>query len=357
MKLTLPSFACSALWLVLCGALAAAEDRPATGKKVRGFEPIDQAVLELMDRIGCQSATVAVSKDGRVVYSRGFGWCDEARQKPVPPDALMRIASLSKAVTAAAVKNAARARLLSLDTRAFEYIAVKAPGGTVADPRVSRVTVAQLLDHTGGWDREASYDPMFRTKQVERELRLGHPATPADVIAYMLSQPLQFAPGEKAAYSNFGYCVLGRVLEKAYGKPYFDCVQQAVLKPLGIKDIRLGRGALEKRDAREVWYPVAEDAFPLDVMDAHGGLIASAPALCTFLGAYWVGGDRRAGGQGGDWTSFGSLPGTTAMARQRPDGVNVVVLLNGRREEHFKEDNDALKDRVDKAIDRIGKGR
>ncbi len=214
-----------------------------------------------------------------------------------------------------------------------------------------------MLEHKGGWDRDASFDPMFRTKQIEQELQLSHPATPLNVVQYMLTKPLQFTPGEKSVYSNFGYCVLGRVLEKVLKKPYGDCIQQSVCKPLGIKDVKLGHGSAARRDPREVWYPVAEGAFSLDVMDAHGGLIASAPALCRFLDAYWISGDPRLPGQRGDWAFFGSLPGTTALVRQREDGFNVAVLFNGRREKYANEDNDSLKQAIDRAIDKAREGK
>ncbi|MEK6259255.1 MAG: serine hydrolase domain-containing protein [Planctomycetota bacterium] len=342
------------VWFSLSCANVLAEIRPMSGKIVPGFEPIDKAVQEFMEKIGCQAATVAVSRDGQTVYSRGYGWSDQARKKPTPPDALMRIASVTKPITAAAVKNAIRAQQLSLDTKVFELIAAKISGGKTADPRFKRITVGQLLEHKGGWDAGASFDPMFRTKQIEQELRLRGPATPENVIKYMLNQPLQFTPGEKTVYSNFGYCILGRVLEKAMKKPYADCIQETICKPLGINDIRLGHGALIWRDPREVWYPVAENAVPIDVMDAPAGLIASAPALCQFLEAYWIGGDPRLQGQrGGNWTFFGSLPGTTALVRQREDGFSVAVLLNGRRDKHFKEDDPLLKQAIDEAIEKL----
>jgi len=340
------------LCLALC-ALAIAEDRPVSGKDVAGFEPVDRAVLEFMDRIGCQAGTVAVSEDGRLLYSRGYGHGDEAMTKPVAGDALMRIASVTKPITAAAVKNVIREKRLSLDTKAFELIAVKPPGGKVADSRIHDVTVGHLLEHRGGWDRQTAFDPMFRTEEIERTLKLRRPARPVHVVAYMLIQPLQFAPGEKSIYSNFGYCVLGRVLEKVMDRPYAACIRRSVCRPLGIDDIMLGHGDPNRRHAREVWYPVAEDAFSLEVMDAHGGLIASAPALCRFLDAYWISGDRRPVGQQADWIFFGSLPGTTAMVRQRPDGLNIAVLLNGRRDRHFNEDNDVLKKTIDAAIDKV----
>jgi CubicO group peptidase (beta-lactamase class C family) len=353
MNPTSRSFLSAALLCSSLGStLAMAEDRPITGKNAPAFAPIDLAVLKFMDTIGCQTATIAISEDGRLVYSRGYGWSDEHKTKPVPPDALMRIASVTKPITAAAIKNLVRSKQLALDAKAFELIEVNAPGGKVADPRVGNITVGQLLEHKGGWDRDAIFDPMFRTKQIEKELKLDHPATPVNVIEYMLTRPLQFTPGEKSVYSNFGYCVLGRVLEKTMKKPYSECIQQSICKPLGINDIKPGHGALTMRDAREVWYPVAEDAFSLEVLDANGGLIASAPALCQFLQVYWLTGDRRMPGERMNLTAFGSLPGTTAMVCQRPDGVNVAVLFNRRRDKQFNKDDDSLKQAMDEAIEK-----
>lgn len=336
--------------------IAGAQDRPVTGKKVADYEPIDHAVLEFMDKIGCTAATVAVSKEGKLLYSRGYGWKDQNRKMPTQPDALMRIASVTKPFTAAAIKNAIRAKELTYDAKAFELIGVKPPGGKVADPRLHTITVRHLLEHKGGWDRDIAFDPMFITGKIENTLRLNHPTRPVNVIEYMLTQPLQFEPGQKSVYSNFGYCVLGRVLEKVMKKSYAECIQESVLKPSGIKDIKLGFGALNRRDPREVWYPVRENSFSLDVMDAHGGLIASAPALCQFLDAYWISGEPRQSRRRETWLFFGSLPGTTSMVRQRSDGYNIAVLFNGRRDKTSKDDNDALKLSIDKAMDRISKG-
>src|SRR5262245_13291622 len=156
------------LFLLLGGGARAAErEVPVSGKKVPELEGVDQAILDFMKTIGCQSATVAISRDGQLLYSRGFGWLDKARKKPVPPTALMRIASISKPITAAAIRNSVRAGRLSLDTKAFPLIAVKAPNGKVADARINDITVAHLLDHKGGWDPKKTFDPMFRNKQIE----------------------------------------------------------------------------------------------------------------------------------------------------------------------------------------------
>lgn len=338
--------------LPVCGS-AFAEKPPVTGKAVAEFEPLDQVMLDFMSTIKCQAITAGVSKDGKLLYSRGFGWQDARKSLPTKPDALLRIASVTKSLTAAATKKLIREDKLTLDTRAFEFLKLTPPPGAKPDPRLGQITVAHLLEHKGGWDWTKSFDPMFRAKQVEQALKLRSPATATDMVLYMLGQPLQFDPGERSEYSNFGYCVLGRVIEKASGKSYAAYVQQEVCKPIGITDIKPAQSLLKDRDAREVSYPA--DGLVVEVMDAHGGFIASAPALCTFLDHYWINGEPRLEGGRGSWTFFGSLPGTTALVRQRMDGYNIAILCNGRRTDTYTDDNLQLKKLVDEAMDRVAK--
>lgn len=241
------------LALLLSITSTQAQTPPVTGKKAANYEPIDQAMQEFMTRIGAQAGSVAISKDGKLLFSHGYGWSDKAKSKPTQPEALFRIASVSKPITAAAIKNAIRAKELSFDTKAFEFIGIKPPvGREVADQRIYSITVRQLLNHRGGWDRDKAFDPVFAFRKIEQELHLGWPAGPRDVIGYMLTQPLQFEPGERSAYSNFGYIVLGRVLEKAMKKPFRECLEDSIFKPLKISDIKLGHSSSSKRDPREV---------------------------------------------------------------------------------------------------------
>lgn len=333
--------------LLFLAAPAFADDPPVTGKVVKGFGPVDQAARDFQKRIDCRALTVAVLWKGEVVYSRGFGWQDEGRTRPVPPDALMRIASVTKPITAAAVKALIRAKKLTPDTKVFDLLKLTPPPGVEPDARLKSITVQHLLDHKGGWDSEKSFDPMFKIKDVEKDLGLTTPAKPTDVVRWMLGKPLQADPGAREAYSNFGYAVLGRVIEKASGKPYFDYVRDTILKPAGAADMKLGKNT--GLDTREVWYPTT--TMNVEVMDAHGGLIASAPAVCKFMGRYVLTGEVRVG-PGQDTTFFGGLVGTTAMARQRPDGYSVTVLCNNRRNE-WKDDNAELKRAMDAALDAV----
>jgi CubicO group peptidase (beta-lactamase class C family) len=162
---------------------------------------------------------------------------------------------------------------------------------------------------------------------------------------------LQFDPGTQTVNSNFGYCVLGRVIEKATAKSYVNYVRDDILKPLGIEDIRGGRHFASDRDPREVWSPVKD--VPVELMDSFGGLVATAPALCKFFDHYWANGQPRQLGQDKQWFFFGSIPGTTAIIRQRPDGYNIAIICSVRKKEPLTEkDEGTLRGQIDEAIDK-----
>jgi CubicO group peptidase (beta-lactamase class C family) len=167
----------------------------------------------------------------------------------------------------------------------------------------------------------------------------------------MMGQPLQFDPGTEKAFSNVGYCMLGRVIEKATGKSYATYIKDDLFRPLGIADIRVGRHSADQHDPREVSYPVR--GVPIEMMDSFGGLVASAPALCKFLDVYWANGQPRQPGDDEQWTYFGNVVGTTAIVRQRPDGYNIAMIFAVRRKEPLTEKDDrALERQIDEAIDK-----
>lgn len=334
--------------------LGGLQHRATAEDKTKPFEhkpKLDAAVLDFMRLVDARAATVAVSRNGELLYSAGYGSKTQNEQTPVSPTTLFRIASVSKSITAAAIKTAIRQKKLSLDTKVFDLLEMSQHHGEPADPRMKNITVEHLLKHKGGWDRGSGFDPMFQGVRILQTAQPKKALTPNDVLAYMWQQSLQFTPGEKSVYSNFGYCVLGRVLEKAYDKSYMECVRQLVLKPHDISEIHVGTSDSSNRPASEVEYPINDNRFLLDVMDAHGGLIASAPALCRFLDAHWISGEPRKPGPTYTYTFFGSLPGTSAMARQRGDGINIAVLINGRRDNHIHDDLDILKKSVDRVFD------
>lgn len=346
-------------------------------------QPFDELLSAFVAETGVRGAALAVTKGSRLVYARGCGLADRDRNIPVEPTSLFRIASLSKPITAVVVLRLVEQGRLSLD----ESIVPRLGLVDYLDPRWERITVRHLLQHTGGWDRDLSFDPMFRAVEIAEHLHAPPPAGPAEIIAYMLQQPLDFDPGSRYAYSNFGYCLLGRVIEAVTGLEYGEAVRQQVLAPLGIRAMRLGRTlraapgevryyapeagtapAVRGDIGREVPHPYG--AWNLEAMDAHGGWIASAVELVRFSSAvvdkehspllsadaweqmlappegpaghdeegrvktvyYGCGWNVRRVGEDGrcNFWHQGALPGTSTLLVCRQDGLSWAVLFNQR---------------------------
>jgi len=346
--------------------------------------PFDDVMSTFMTDEQPPGAELAVTKDSRLVYARGFGVTAYHGTDAVPPSALFRIASVSKPITAVAVLQLIERGKLALSAGVWELLRLPEP----ADRRWKRVTIQHLLQHTGGWDRDEKFDPMFLSTEIARALRVPPPAGAAEIIRYMLGQPLDFDPGSRFAYSNFGYCLLGRVIETVSGAPYETYVQHEVLAPLGITRMRLGKTLAAQRAAGEVAYygqnhygravmgvvgqrvSSPYGTWSLEAMDSHGGWLASAVDLVRFACAFDVpercpilrpqtietmfarpegragydengtpkpvyyacGWSVRALGAPGRINTWhtGSLSGTSTLLVRRFDGKNWAVLFNMR---------------------------
>ena len=356
-----------------------------TGKPVPELASFDRTLLDLMAKWKIPGGSVAVVKDGRLVLAHGYGWADRENHQPVEPDSLFRIASLSKPLTSAAILKLVEEGRLRLDDKAFERLGdLKPRPGASVNPDLRRITIRNLLQHSAGWDRDKSFDPMFQSREIAAALGVPPPAGAEAIIRYMLDKPLQFSPGTSYAYSNFGYCVLGRVIEKTTGERYEDFVRDRILRPAGVTSMRLGRTRPRDRAPGEVLYygfpgmGLAPSVFPsgpaevpwpyggffLEATDAHGGWIASATDLARFIDAVdgrrhhpqilsprsiqqmtarpapplWAGTDSwygmgwsvRPAEGGANWWHTGSLEGTTTLMVRAGIGVTWVVLFNSR---------------------------
>ena len=198
---------------------------------------------------------MAIAKDGKLVMARGYGLADIDQEEPVQADTLFRIASISKPITAVAILQLVERGDLALDDQVFSILdEFEAPSGAAMDPRLEQITVRHLLQHSGGWDPEKSYDAMAIPWRIEQELGVLTPVSCRDVITFMLGQPLDLDPGTEYAYSNFGYCLLGRIIEEKTGLSYEDYVKQQVLEPMGITRMRIGGTLPEQRAEGEVIY-------------------------------------------------------------------------------------------------------
>ena len=283
---------------------------PITGEPGKNLEPLNELLRKTLADNNIPGATVTVARDGKIVYERGFGYSDLEKPTPMAATTTMRIASISKPITAVAVLLLVDDGKLKLDDRVIDYLVrdKKFALPTDADPAWSRVTIRHLLQHSGGWNRDKSKDPMFELLAISRALKLKQIARIPDIVRYQLSRPLDFEPGTEYQYSNFGYCLLGRVIEAASGQPYASFVTERILKPAGMTQTRLGKARLADRADDEAHYytqtlktyPAIWDAADeaksgkfelvhapygqsdLEVMDSHGAWTSTASDLVRF---------------------------------------------------------------------------
>jgi N-acyl-D-amino-acid deacylase len=295
---------------------AAADEISATGVERSECAALDTWMKSFLAEHNIAGGSLAIMHDGKLVYARGFGLSDREAKTSVQPDSLFRIASVSKPLTAVAILKLSEEKRLKLDDKVLDYLPFNPHFEAEAkfDERWRQITIAQCLSHTGGWDRDKSYDPMFQAIRMTKSLKIDLPITPPQIIRYQLGQPLDFDPGERYAYSNFGYSILGRIIEKVTGQPYEDYLQQAVLKPLGIDRARIGGSLESERFDGEVKYYVVNDAkntattgpgageakvsvpygvWRQETLDSHGGWIASAPDLVKFAAAFDISNDGK----------------------------------------------------------------
>lgn len=241
---------------------------------------IDQIVAKYMNPGPTAGLSLAISKDGRLVFAKGFGRSDKSTGEPVHWNSQFRIASVSKPITSAAILRLVEEGRLGLDERVFGVGGVLGfTYGTLPYNNALRmVTVRHLLTHTVGeftWSNEpGAGDPMFQ-----------HPEMSTDqLITWTLdAKPLTNPPGSAYHYSNFGYCLLGRIIEVRSGLDYETYVKSRLLTPAGAGAMTIGGDTLAQRRPNEVVY-YANGAYDMRVhrMDSHGGWIASPIDLVRF---------------------------------------------------------------------------
>lgn len=214
--------------------------------------------------------------DGRLTHVRGFGVQDLDQRRPVRPDSLFRIASMSKAFTALAIlrlRDAGRLRLDDLaeqhvpELRAWRYPTTDSP----------RIRVRDLLSHAGGFVTD---DPWGDRQQVLSE---------ADFTAMLRAGvPFTRTPQLSFEYSNFGYALLGRIVTNASGRPYKDYIEQELMRPLGmmatgyeIGESPPARRAIGYRWENEAW--AREPDMRHGTFGAMGGVQTSAQDYARWI--------------------------------------------------------------------------
>lgn len=332
---------------------------------------IKKQVTRFIARWELKGVSIAVVKDEKLVYAQGFGEADEEGNK-VQPGNLFRVASVSKLITGIAIMKLVEEGRLNLSDRVF------GPGAildneyfeNVRDQKLYRITVRNLLAHSGGWSQRYG-DPAFHSLSIADKVGDTPPATMGTYSKYVASRRLSFAPGTQVSYSNMGYMFLGEVISKTTGKSYEDYVRDEILIPNGIMDMHIGhsnlaykfpnevdyfeqRGSLEIFDyeGRGVKVPKSDGGNPIELLGAAGGWVCSSVELARLLVLIdgWPGVKDilkdssilemtdntyakgplgwRATNDYGAWVRTGSMAGSVAMLKRQKNGVHWIFLSN-----------------------------
>jgi CubicO group peptidase (beta-lactamase class C family) len=315
---------------------------------------VDQIAIDAIADAGVPGVSVAIAKDGLLVYARAFGFADAGAGERMTPDHRLRIASVTKPITATAIMQLAEQGVLSTDDQVFGddgWLGTTYGTQPYSDDLLA-ITIDHLLTHTsGGWG-DRTNDPMFQRTDLSGD----------DFTSWVIDNfPQTSSPGMTYAYANFGYHLLGRVIESATGQSYESYVAGNTLAGCGITDMQIAGDTLADRASGEVVYDGTNSdigdpyRIPVRRMDSHGGWIATATDLLRFmvrmdadptatdivsrstLTTMTTGTTANANyGRGwslylpdNNWFHDGLLGGTAAIMVRHSTGICYAVITNG----------------------------
>jgi CubicO group peptidase (beta-lactamase class C family) len=343
-----------------------------TTPSVMEFAGADKIVNSFLHKWSIAGASVAISKDGKLIFAKGFGLADTASMTETQPYSQFRIASISKLVTAIGIMKLYEEGKLALDDKVF------GPDGILNDPyfyepkdnRVYSITVAQLLAHEAGWTQRYG-DQMFMSVLIAEKMGVKPPVDTRTIVRFALNKRLHYTPGMGRAYSNLGYSILGLVIEKVSGMSYENYCRQTILEPLGIYDMTIAGNLPSEKAPFEVSYYETSDVVlkpsiygtgemvtpsyggnDIRSLGGAGAWVATAPDLMRLLLAvdgfktrpdilsdesihFMTDNSNGFAPVGwkttvvdGTWWRTGSFPGSAGMMKRQSDGISWVVLFN-----------------------------
>lgn len=214
---------------------------------------LDKKIRAYMRKWHMKGASLAITRGDSLVYAKGYGWADEENGIEMSPRNILRMASVSKLITAAGIMVLHDRGDLNIKDTVF------GPSGILNDTTITKlikdknfykITVEHLMRHQGGFRR----DPLFSSRDVKHQLGLDHAPEAEDFYRVVLNRRLKFAPGSWQSYSNFGYLLLSAIIEQTTGLPYEEFIRKEVLEPAGCYDMHIAGTYYEDRRDNEVRY-------------------------------------------------------------------------------------------------------
>lgn len=335
---------------------------------------MDSLIKRYLRRWELDGAQVAISRHDSLLYCKGFGWADKRKREAMTPRHIMRVASVSKLVTAVGIMKMQEMGLLRLTDKVF------GPGGLLNDTTYTNsirdtlyysITVEHLLRHEAGFTTRAG-DPMFSTRFIMMQNHLDTPPDHTTLLKILLRRRLGFVPGTARWYSNLGYTLLSLIMEQRSGLDYETFMRRHVLEPAGCYDFHIGGTYYGDRRENEVRYHMHGGSEPvyeynnsgrkvekcygdndLPRLLGAGAWVASAAELSRLIAsidgqpevrdilsresveamteerpdnAFSLGWNRTP--KNGTWIRTGSLAGTSALVLKYADGECWILITN-----------------------------
>jgi CubicO group peptidase (beta-lactamase class C family) len=332
------------------GAVAPAPDGRVAISGIGHDRALDRLVVAFMVDSHVENAELAVSRAGKTTFSHAYTQTAIAKSTTTR-STIIRLASLSKAWTSAALYNLLSTHKLEPQWKAFKYLGITKPLPIHAhvDSRVYDITIEDLILHESGWDETISHwDPTFRMRQIALDLGLKKPITQVQEVRFQLHKPLQENPGTAYAYCNFCYTVLGMIVAKASGMSYQSYMSNVLGSELGVSNVLIsptvgkrlpnevakyynpfrGRSALYITSEKKYPWPYSGDSMLDEVVEGAGGLATNAESMLALMSSYSISGVGTPPPSGQQGSREGEMPGANTYGAQLGNGDNFAFLVN-----------------------------
>lgn len=338
------------------------------------YQEMDSVVERYLKRWEINGAQLVITRNDSLLYARGFGYADKEKGIKMEPNMLMRIASVSKLLTAVGIMKLQEMKKLKLSDKVFGPKGILTDTtyiNSIKDKRYYDITVEHLLRHQAGFTNGAG-DPMFSTRYIIMQNHLKTPPDHQTLLRILLKRNLGFTPGEGKCYSNLGYMILSEIIKKKSGMKYENFMKRYVLEPAGCYDMHIAGTYYKDRRPNEVKYYMHQGSVnvyeynnsgrmvprcygenDLPRLEGAGAWCSSAPELARFIASidgmphvkdilskqsinymtkeqpdyqFSIGWNFTAAGK--PWIRTGSLSGTSALVLKYPDGQCWILITN-----------------------------
>ena len=334
-------------------------------------EKFDAAIRRFMRYWDIKGASFALMKNDSLIYAKGYGYSNIQDSIECEVKNVFRVASVSKLITAVAIMRLCETGKLTPQDQVFgeEGILCDSLFLNYRDKNIINITVDHLLRHTSGL-RNPHGDAAFNMDLVAKYMGKELPLTMDDMVEYATTIRLRAKPGGWFNYSNLGYIILSKIVEKASGMPYETYVKDSVLAPIGCYDMHLAHNFTDEFLENEVQYYEVKEAGPVPAYDGSDTLVMKSRGGNDVHGLYGAGGwvaspvellklvasidncpvkkeflsqesidfmttpskkEKPAGWASvtsTEWIRTGSMAGTSALIKAQKDGYTWVFISN-----------------------------